>query len=336
MTSFLLSKPYPRLWSLDAGVAMVVTDLHGDWDAYQRYRNRFVDLQARGQADCLILTGDLIHRDEPAEPDRSLDMVLDVLKLRATYGDAIIYLCGNHELPHIYGFGLSKGDADFTPAFEAALGSHRSAVIKLFRSLPFFVRTAAGISLTHAGASEPSANEASAFTLFTWSHEKQLAQAEALLADQDVDSLRRAFAKLSQAQSYDALARYYLAVTGADDPRYNDLLRGFLASTSTDFGHLYEALFTSCERENGLAQYSAILTGTLQQLSIGYAQQRVLVAGHMVTNNGHTVIADRHLRLASGCHAGPRERGAYLLFDAARPIKQATDLLTDLRGADHP
>jgi len=89
------------------------------------------------------------------------------------------------------------------------------------------------------------------------------------LANQDVDSLRRAFAKLSQAQSYDALARYYLAVTSADDPRYNDLLRGSLAGTSTDFGHLYEALFTSCEREYGPAQYSAMLAGTLQQLSIG-------------------------------------------------------------------
>ena len=196
MTSFMLSKPYPRLWSLDAGVAMAVTDLHGDWDAYQRY-------------------------------------------------------------------------------------------------------------------------------------------ADALLADQDVDSLRRAFAKLSQAQSYDALARYYLAVIGADDPRYNDLLRGFLASTSTDFGHLYEALFTSCEREYGPAQYSAMLAGTLQQLSIGYAQQRVLVAGHMVTNNGYTVIADRHLRLASGCHARPRERRAYLLFDAARPVEQATDLLADLFDVYH-
>ena len=35
---FTLTKPYARLWSLDAGVAMVVTDLHGDWEAYARYR----------------------------------------------------------------------------------------------------------------------------------------------------------------------------------------------------------------------------------------------------------------------------------------------------------
>ena len=80
MTS-TLSKPYPRLRSLDAGKAMVVTDLHGDWDAYQRYRDRFVDLQASGQADYLIFTGDLIHREDDG-PDQSLEIVLDVISLQ--------------------------------------------------------------------------------------------------------------------------------------------------------------------------------------------------------------------------------------------------------------
>jgi Icc-related predicted phosphoesterase len=84
---------------------MVVTDLHGDWDAYQRYRDCFVDLQAKGQANCLIFTGDLIHRDAPTHPDCSLEIVLDVISLQETFGEAIICLCGNHELPHLYGFG---------------------------------------------------------------------------------------------------------------------------------------------------------------------------------------------------------------------------------------
>jgi len=46
---FRLTKAYPRLWSLDAGVAMVVTDLHGDWDLYARYRDRFIELHAAGR-----------------------------------------------------------------------------------------------------------------------------------------------------------------------------------------------------------------------------------------------------------------------------------------------
>jgi hypothetical protein len=85
-----------------------------------------LDLHAKGHTDCLIFTGDLIHRESPTVPDHSLEIVLDVLALQATYGEAVIYLCGNHELPHIYGFGLSKGAVEYTPGFEAAL-SFRSA-----------------------------------------------------------------------------------------------------------------------------------------------------------------------------------------------------------------
>jgi hypothetical protein len=329
---FTLAKPYPRLWSLDAGVAMVVTDLHGDWDAYQRYRDRFVDLQAKGRADCLVFTGDLIHRESPTAPDHSLEIVLDVLALQATYGEVVIYLCGNHELPHIYGFGLSKGAREYTPGFEAVLSqsSHRSTVVNLFYTLPFFVRTAAGVSLTHAGTSAVMTDAQSMSKLFRWSHREQLAQAGALLADQDIAGLQRAYAMLSLAESYDALARHYLAVTGPDDPRYNDLLRGLFATTSPDYRLVRSALFTRCEQEYGVAEYSILLAAMLQHLSAGYVPQQVLVAGHMAIPNGYQVIAEQHLRLASACHATPREAGLYLLFGTARPIEGIADLLAGL------
>lgn len=171
--TFRLTKAYLRLWSLDAGVAMVVTDLHGDWDAYTRYRDRFIELRAAGQADCLIVTGDLIHRETDAGADRSLDMVLDILDLRERYGDAIISLCGNHELPHLYGFALGKGNTEYTPGFEAALSQsgRRGDILALFETLPFFIRTAAGVSIAHAGASAPLTDRAQAARLFDWDHQ---------------------------------------------------------------------------------------------------------------------------------------------------------------------
>ena len=89
---------------------MVVTDLHGDWDAYAHYRDRFLTLQARGRADYLIFTGDLIHSDRLPRDDRSLDIVLDVLRLKEVLDERVIYLLGNHELPHLYGITLQKGD----------------------------------------------------------------------------------------------------------------------------------------------------------------------------------------------------------------------------------
>ena len=306
MTS-AITKTYPRLWSLNAGFAMVVTDLHGDWDAYQRYLDCFVDLRAMGKADYLIFTGDLIHSDSPNR-DGSLPIILDLLKLRAVYQEAIIYLCGNHELPHVYGFGLSKGKREYTPAFEAALSHQmcRTAVIDLFSELPFFVRTAAGVSMTHAGASDMMADAKNAAKVFTWDHQRILFEANAFLATQNIDGLHRAYARLSQAKSYDELAEHYLAVTGLTDPRYDDLLRGFVVTANPDFQILYSTLFTRCEQEYGSGAYAEILRRVLQNLSVNYASQQFLIAGHMTAQNGCEIISEKHVRLASGSHARPR------------------------------
>jgi hypothetical protein len=288
-----------------------------------------VDLQAKSKADCLLFTGDLIHAESAAGPDDSLAIVADVIGLQDRYGEAVIYLCGNHELPHIYGFGLSKGGREYTPGFEAALthGGRRAEVTRLFQSLPLFVRTAAGVALTHAGAAGALADLGHALTVFGWKHEDALAEATTRLAAEELPRLRQAFARLSQADSYEALVRHYLAVIGEDDPRYDDLLRGLMATSSLEFQYLYESVFTRCERADGLEGYAQALSALLGHLSAGYARQVALVAGHLSVQNGCEIIADRHLRLASGSHAHPREQGLCLLFDAAVPIEQAADLL---------
>jgi Icc-related predicted phosphoesterase len=329
----MLTKTAPRLWSLDAGRAMVVTDLHGDWETYQRLRDIFVELHTRRQADYLVFTGDLIHSDLPAEADRSLAIVLDVIRLRAAYGEAIIYICGNHELPHIYSFGLSKGQREVTAPFEAALthSGRRAAVVDLFLDLPFYIRTAAGVSLTHAGAAEAAASGEAAGEIFAWDHRIKLAEAATALAGMNVEGLRTRYAHLSQAEAYEELARHYLAVSGPDDPRYDDLLRGFIITTHPKFNTVWSALFSRGEQEYGLAAYAKILTRFLQHLSADYAPQRVLVAGHLAARQGYQIIAEKHLRLASSSHAIPRSAGRYLLFDAARPVEMA-DLLAGLRS----
>lgn len=330
--SYSLTKHFPRLWSLDAGLVMVVTDLHGDWEAYQRYRDRFVALQAQGQADCLIFTGDLIHSENPAEPDKSVEIVLDVMALQASYGQAIIYLCGNHEMPHIYGISLTKGDKVYTPPFEAALSrsQRRAEIMALFDSLPFYLRTRAGVTLAHAGAPAAIANPAAAPQIFNWNHQTLLAQADQTLATGNVAALRDGYARMQHAP-YDLLASHYLAVSGPADPRYNDLLRGFLASSLPGFDQLlWPALFTRCEQEYGLADYRIFLEALLQELSAGFYPQQVLVAGHMTIRGGYQLVAQRHLRLASAHHARPREAGHYLLFDAAQPVRGVEDLLKRL------
>ena len=331
--TLVLSKTLPRVWSLEAGLAMIITDLHGDWEIYQRYRDCFIGLQAKGQADFLIFTGDLIHREDLGGPDQSLDIVLDVIALQAQYGQAIIYLCGNHELPHIYSFTLSKNRKIYTPPFEAALteSQRRTEVLALFDSLPFYLRTKAGVSITHAGASALFTDPQHINEIINWRHQHILSWADQALQTGDLDFLRRSYASRHQAP-YEILVKHFLAVSGPDDPRYNDLLRGFVVSNHAAFDRiLWPALFSRCEKEYGWG-YAKIVEATLQALSIDFFPQRVIVAGHMPTSGGHEIIAKRHLRLSSACHARPRGSGKYLLFDTTQVIKGVKDLLPGLRS----
>jgi hypothetical protein len=319
---------HPRVISLDAGVAMVVTDLHGDWDAYCRYRDRFLDLEAKGQADYLIIAGDMIHSEEPPESDRSLDMVLDVLALRERLGGRLIYMLGNHELPHLYGVTLQKGDHVYTPSFEAALGEHRAAVTALFDSLPFYVRTRAGVSVCHAGAAAELRDPDAAMRLFRHSHQRVLAEVAALLPLDGRESARAGIGKFG-GEPYDEMARHYLAVTGPDDPRYDDLLIGFVASSHPDFELLWAAFFSKNEHDKGMKEYRVSVDALLRHLSVDYHRQESLVVGHIGCRGGYALTSERQLRLASATHAHPRKAGRYLLFDAGKPV-QRDDLVAGM------
>lgn len=313
---------------------MVVTDLHGNWDAYERYRDRFVDLNAQGWADWLIFTGDLIHRERPGPWDQSVDIVLDIIELQKRYGDAVVVLLGNHEMPHIYHISLSRGNRVYTPDFEKALSlsGRRDEIINLFRSLPFYIRTTAGVSIAHAGAPPTTTITNNVLQIFNWSHQKILDIAdEQLDQEESIQTAQQSYARLFRA-TYDALARYYLAVTGPDDPRYNDLLRGFYASNVPEFNDLlWPVLFTRCEDEYGQDNYGIFLDALLKELSVEFVTQQVLVAGHMtIQKGGYQIIQNRHLRVASGRHASPRDEGRFLLFDAAQPVRSIDNLLPGL------
>lgn len=322
----------PRVVSLEAGVAMVVTDLHGDWDAYCRYRDLFLALYAQARADYLIFAGDLIHSEGPPQADRSLDIVLDVLQLRERLGERLIYLLGNHELAHIYGITLQKGDRLYTPPFETALGEHRAAILSLFDGLPFYVRTRAGVSVCHAGAAAEMSAPGAAARVFDYSHRCVLDEVAALLPSSQRRSLRAGFGKLS-GESYDDMARRYLAVSGPDDSRYDDLLIGaVVSSTHPDFELLWAAFFTRNEWQYGTRKYAIFLDTLLRELSVGFHRQEVLVTGHIDCQGGYALVAGRQLRLASGSHAQPRQSACCLLFDVEKPVQRVDELLRGLKG----
>lgn len=319
----------PRVVSLDTGVAMVVTDLHGDWNNYCRCRDCFLELEQAGRAKHLIFAGDLIHSDGPPESDRSLDIVLDLLALREALGRRLLCLLGNHELPHLYGITLSKGKHTYTPRFEAALGTHRQPVIAFFDSMPFYVRTRAGVSVCHAGAAAELSAPGAAPRVFGYSHRRVRDAINKLLPQDRRPALRERFGQLNGA-SYDHMARTYLSAFGSDDPRYDDLLIGYLVPSHPDFSLLWQALFNRNERQYGETDYAIFLDALLRELSSGYHCQELLVTGHIPCRGGYRVVADRQLRLASGPHARPRDAARCLLFDAARPMATMEELLKGL------
>jgi hypothetical protein len=320
----------PRVVDIDTGVAMVVTDLHGDLPLYQRYRDVYLELHRQGLAQTLIFTGDLIHSEGTGAADGSLEIILDLIQLEVTLGNRLVVLLGNHEMPHIYHVPLAKGKFVYTPHFEAVLGRHREAVLDFFRRRPFFVRTAAGVTICHAGAFPEAGDPGSMSRLRAFSHTHILGEVEEELADVHRPALRTAI-ESATLTPYPELARLYCGVESIENPRYDDYLVGVLAGFRDDFKLLWSALFSQNEHAGGMGAYTGQVRDLLNDLSRDYRPQRALVTGHIGCRNGYRIVAGGlHLRVAGGAHAHPPASAKYLLFDTGQAIDKTKDLLQGL------
>jgi len=326
-----------RAIDLNSGKAMIVTDLHGAGPVYDHLRATFLRAYQAGQVQHWVICGDLIHGYGDGE-DHSLRMLLDVMQLQRELGpETVILLLGNHEMPHIYGITLSKGKLTFTPDFEHALarlekqpfnGISRADVMAFLMDAPFFVRTQAGVMLTHAGAANAVKSAQVADHLLTFDHRAVLK-----LADDHV-AARFDPAMVAQNAIYIEQAREMLAADGPQHPRFLDLLRGQLISqTSEDFILLWDVLFTQNEADtSALRSYSSVVSTFLKHISTHSPHpQRVVVAGHIGVRGGHAIVGGQQLRLASYAHASPKSAGQYLLLDCAAPVTTPDDLLPHLR-----
>jgi hypothetical protein len=331
-----------RTVDLDTGVAMVVTDLHGAWDVYRRLRDLFLAKHAKKEVDYLVLCGDLIHSEGLEETDSSLEVILDIMALQAELGkQKIIMLLGNHELPHIYGLTLAKGTVEYTPRFEASLSRidqrykstyRRKDVIEFLASLPFFVRTKAGVLLTHAGAASDVASAKHAERLFKIDHDELIKAADGELKKFDIGSLQRGYSHFTGV-SYEEQAKRYLAVSGPEDPRYNELLRVlFLSGQNTEFDLMWNTLFSQNELDVGETTYHRTVKNFLTYISeVSPNEQRVLVAGHISVKDGFAEVGKQQLRIASYTHAFPKRAARYLLLNCSDPVKTASDLIPSIQ-----
>ena len=325
-----MSSTFSRVCNIDAGRVMVVTDLHGDWALYTRFRDKFIQLKDQGQVNTLVIAGDYIHSEESSENDQSLAIVLDLIDLKNALDTALIVLLGNHEMPHIYHIPLSKGTHIYTPRFESVLGKHRQKVIDFFELLPMWVRTRAGVSICHAGAFAEVHDPAAVDQLFNFTHRALLKYAEDQLNEVSLPMLRKTISS-DMSMPYEDVVKHYLAVNGREDPRFDHYVLGAIASQHPDFGLLWSALFSANELQYGKKAYSQHVKTLLAALSQGYYRQNTLVVGHIGCRGGYRVLANnQQLRLASGVHAHPVSTARALIFDAATPVPHARALIPGL------
>jgi hypothetical protein len=319
-----------KVVDFDSGIAMVVTDLHGEGAIYDHLRRKFLTAHAKGEVDRLIICGDLIHGRSGNE-DHSLRMILDLMHLQATMGkDKVVMLLGNHEFPHIYNITLQKGGEEFTEPFERMLTQtgKRDEVYAFLRALPFYARTKAGVTLTHAGGTSAILTAQDAENLFTFDHDALLHLGEDILRrNVDMDLLKADKKYVQQAMKY-------LALTGINDPRLPNMMRGQIISQTLEqeFDFLWDVLFAQNEQSGSVTSYNMTAIHFLQAVSQSCEwKQRVIVAGHIATRGGHKLVGSSHLRVASYTHAQPNQAGEYLLLDCGEPIQAAAELIPHLR-----
>lgn len=323
---------YKRVVNVDSGTAMIVTDLHGHGETFDRIKAIFLRGLQTGKMDRLIIAGDLIHGYGREDDDDSLRMLLNVIEMQEQLGsDKVVMLLGNHEMPHIYSVPLTKGNIEFSPRFEHALTQSdakvRDSVLSFLRSLPFYVSTAAGVLITHAGASDVINSVEMAEYMLNFDHDALLALADA--------RIERAYSRaaVEHNETYRYQAKYQMGITDTEDRRFLHLLRGqILSQTVEEYSDLWDLLFTSNERETSLKAYDKLAADFLKVMSqVCPHEQRVLVAGHIGVDGGYELVGTKQLRLASYAHAYPPEDGAFLLLDCAAPVQTPDDLVPMLR-----
>lgn len=322
-----------RIIEVKKGIAMIVTDLHGNWEIYTKYRDHFFELFSEGKLSRLIFCGDIIHSEGPEKKDKSLDIILDIIELQEEYGDDIItMIMGNHELPHLYGIPLSKGAIDYTPRFEKFLyeaGSEiREKIIEFIDDLPFYIATKSGVMISHAGAEELAGMDKNIDILYDFSHKNLLKECDEILMEKDLKKMRAAYNR----SSYDNLVKEMYHVFSPDDPRYNHLLRSQILYKTKKFELLWQTFFGQNEKafHGSFAEhtYRVTLNRFLEGWSKKtYSPQNFLVAGHIRVMNGYEVICERLLRIASWAHSLPPQMGSYLLLDCEKQVNSMNELV---------
>lgn len=284
--------------TFDDGMLLVATDLHGNLHDFQRVLHRFDGLRQRYPGLKLVLMGDLIHGYNP-KTDDSLDIVRQLMLLGANQPDSpYIYMLGNHELVHIYHWGLMRGNWDFAKGFEWKIANCRQSIIDFFHQLPIAIATKGGVLLHHTGASvcysRPYFNETGLPQTFWHSMDHQAIK---ILTN-----------------------KYY------GDGSLSNLM-GKELMLRAEGKAIWEAWMNGNEHQYGLPLYNTYQCDMLAYFSSAISiDLNLMVTGHITVPTGIETVGERQVRLCSsqGCTDDLQKK--MLLINAAYRYTNADEL----------
>ena len=294
---------------------MVVSDLHGHHGDFLKVMETWYDLEAAGEADGLIFLGDLVH-GRGKWVDRSPGFVDVLIDMQCNQPGSNCYaLLGNHELVHIYHAELWSATYCYTQELEEAIAHDRGRYISFFEEMPFYIRTAGGLLLSHTGGSGYLAGvplgpyEPDFETLSNWDHR---------------DLLER-FAEKAGVRFDRATIQDKLLTQLGDNFRY-----------FPEGNFLWEMLMNKNERVYGKA-YPDVLRQTLQFLSEGHSTGlKTIVSGHIRVREGLEVVNDMQVRISTTYGASADEFKTYLLIDAKRQYADSLEVKETARPLFRP
>jgi serine/threonine-protein phosphatase PP1 catalytic subunit len=139
----------------DYGRLIVVTDLHGNLDDYEAYLNLWDESDPDFH---IVFTGDLIHAIS-LDDDGSVEIVEDAMAKSRQYSN-FHTLLGNHEWAHITHKEIYKSGEDLLMNFKNLVSFKKGFIepsltryIKFFKTMPYFLKTANGLFISHSGPS---------------------------------------------------------------------------------------------------------------------------------------------------------------------------------------
>lgn len=279
---------------ISSGKLMIVSDLHGNGFDFRQVLKVYRQQKERGRVDYLVFLGDLIHAYPGKMKDESLEMIEELMDLKANQPESdVICLLGNHEFVHIYHIPLQKGPLEFTSWFENRIRKNREAIIRFFMNMPLMLRTQGGVLINHTGASN-----------IYGSDEKF-----------NLDYLKNFNHQDGFKKHLENIKKY--------DPQIGS---DFMHTEKGDY--LWDILMNGNEKQFG-DQYYKYVDELLELTSSDRKNQPLnsLVCGHIAAEYGVELVGDKHVRVCTSAGALGDLEKKFLLIDASKKYQNAAELI---------